>query len=59
MTQEFECSTYNKRDLFLNNQQRLAIGDLDFSVCEKRLELQHPNVAFFDVAFLGNPRKEY
>ncbi len=51
MTQEFEWSTYDKRDLFLNKQQLLAIGDRNFPHREKRLELQHPNVAFFNVGF--------
>lgn len=58
MTQEFEWSTYDKRDLFLNKQQLLAIGDRNFPHREKRLELQHPNVAFFNVAFGHLPRKD-
>ncbi|MBS0153414.1 MAG: NADH-quinone oxidoreductase subunit NuoI [Nitrospira sp.] len=59
MTQEFEWSTYDKRDLFLNKQQLLAIGDRNFSVRERRLEFQHPNVAFFNVAFQDNRPKEF
>lgn len=55
MTQEFEWSVYDKRHLFLNKEQLLAIGDRNFSVREKRLELQHPNVAFFNVAFPDSP----
>jgi NADH-quinone oxidoreductase subunit I len=59
MTQEFEWSTYNKRDLFLNKQQLLAIGDRNFTHRERRLEFQHPNVAFFNVAFLDSPQKTF
>jgi NADH-quinone oxidoreductase subunit I len=51
MTQEFEWSVYDERNLFLNKQQLLALGDRGFPIREKRLELQHPNVAFFNVAF--------
>jgi NADH-quinone oxidoreductase subunit I len=58
MTQEFEWSTYDKQDLFPNKQQLLAIGDRNFPYREKRLELQHPNVAFFNVALPGSPQKE-
>ncbi|MFO0699607.1 MAG: NADH-quinone oxidoreductase subunit NuoI [Nitrospira sp.] len=59
MTQEFEWSTYDKRDLLLNKQQLLAIGDRNFHVHEKRLELQHLNVAFFNVAFRGSPQNTF
>ena len=45
MTREFEWAVYDKRQLHLNKQQLLAIGDRSFPVREKRLELQHPNVA--------------
>jgi NADH-quinone oxidoreductase subunit I len=58
MTREFEWSVYDKRDLFLNKPQLLAIGDRSFPVREKKLELQHPNVAFFNVAFQHLPQKE-
>jgi NADH-quinone oxidoreductase subunit I len=47
MTREFEWSVYDKRQLHLNKEQLLAIGDRSFPVREKQLELQHPNVAFF------------
>lgn len=57
MTREFEWSVYDKRDLFLNKHQLLAIGDRNFPAREKRLEFQHPNVAFFNVAFPGQPEK--
>ena len=36
----------------------LAIGDRSYPVREKRLEFQHPNVAFFNVAFKNLPPKE-
>lgn len=58
MTQEFEWSTYDKRDLLLNKQQLLAIGDRNFPVRERKLEFQHPNVAFFNVAFGHIPQKD-
>lgn len=58
MTRDFEWPTYDKRDLFLNKQQQLAIGDRNFPHREKHLELQHPNVAFFNVALPGSPQKE-
>jgi NADH-quinone oxidoreductase subunit I len=45
MTREFEWSVYDKRDLLLNKEQLLALGDRAFPVREKRLEFQHPNVA--------------
>ena len=38
-------------------EQLLAIGDRSFPVREKQLELQHPNVAFFNVAFKHLPQK--
>ncbi len=47
----------DKRHLYLNKEQLLAIGDRAFPVREKRLELQHPNVAFFNVAFTHLPPK--
>jgi NADH-quinone oxidoreductase subunit I len=58
MTQEFEWSIYDKRNLFLNKKQLLAIGDRNFPVRERRLEFQHPHVAFFNVAFPGSPQKD-
>ncbi len=58
MTREFEWAVYDKRQLHLNKQQLLAIGDRSFPVREKRLELQHPNVAFFNVTFTHLPQKE-
>ncbi|MGE0277793.1 MAG: NADH-quinone oxidoreductase subunit NuoI [Nitrospiraceae bacterium] len=58
MTREYEWSVYDKRDLQLNKQQLLAIGDRAFPVREKPIELQHPNVAFFNVAFHNHPQKE-
>jgi NADH-quinone oxidoreductase subunit I len=35
----------------------VAIGDRSFPVREKRLELQHPNVAFFNIPFKHVPQK--
>ena len=57
MTQEYEWSVYDKQNLFLNKQQLLAIGDRSFPNREKCLELQHSNVAFFNVAFHNQPEK--
>jgi NADH-quinone oxidoreductase subunit I len=57
MTREFEWAVYDKRDLQLNKEQLLAIGDRSFPVREKRLELQHRNVAFFNVTFKDLPQK--
>jgi NADH-quinone oxidoreductase subunit I len=58
MTQEYEWAVYDKRELLLNKQQLLAIGDRSFPNREKRLEFQHPNLALFNVAFPGQPAKE-
>jgi len=58
MTREYEWAVYDKRQLWLNKEQLLAIGDRSFPVREKNLELQHPNVAFFNVAFKHMPPKE-
>ena len=59
MTREYEWSVFDKRDLLLNKQQLLAIGDRSFPVREKRLEFQHPNVAIFNVAFHNHPAKDF
>ncbi len=59
MTQEFEWAVSNKRDLDLNKEQLLAIGERAFPVKEKRLEFQHPNVAYFNVSFKDIPEKEF
>lgn len=58
MTREYEWAVYDKRELLLNKQQLLAIGDRSFPNREKRLEFQHPNLAVFNVASLGQPPKE-
>ena len=58
MTREYEWAVYNKRELLLNKKQLLAVGDRSFPNREKRLEFQHPNVSFFNVAFPGQPLKE-
>ena len=50
---------YDKRDLHLNKEQLLAIGDRSFPKREKRLEFQHPNVAYFNVSFKDIPEKEF
>lgn len=57
MTPEYEWSVYDKRDLHLNKDQLLAIGDRNFPVREKRIEFQHPHVAFFNVMKKGYPAK--
>src|SRR2546427_7368482 len=38
MTTEYEWAKYNKRDLRLNKEQLLALGDRNFPVREKKLE---------------------
>ncbi|WP_447969175.1 NADH-quinone oxidoreductase subunit NuoI [Nitrospira sp. M1] len=58
MTREYEWAVYTKRDLFLNKEQLLAIGDRSFPKREKRIEFQHANLAFFNVAFPGQPLKD-
>lgn len=58
MTQEYEWAVYDKRELFLNKQQLLAIGDRSFPNKEKRIEFQHRNLAVFNVAFPGQPAKD-
>ena len=59
MTREYEWAVYDKRDLFLNKQQLLAIGDRAFQIREKRLEFQHPNLAVFNIASSNHPPKVY
>ena len=58
ITREYEWAVYNKRDFLLNKDQLLAIGDRSIQNREKRFEFQHPNVAYFNVAFPGQPLKE-
>jgi len=58
MTREYEWAVYDKRDLFLNKQQLLAIGDRTFLTREKRLEFQHPNLAVFNIAASNHPPKD-
>lgn len=58
MSQEYEWAVYDKRDLLLCKEQLLAIGDRAFPVREKPLEFQHPNVAYFNVAFHHLPPKD-
>jgi NADH-quinone oxidoreductase subunit I len=59
MTREYEWSVSDKRDLLLNKQQLLALGDRSFPTREKRLEFQHLNVAVFNVAFHNHPPKQF
>jgi NADH-quinone oxidoreductase subunit I len=59
MTREFEWSVYNKRDLLLNKEQLLALGDRSFPVKEKRIEFQHLNVAVFNVGMHNHPPKDF
>ncbi len=59
MTREYEWSVYDKRDLFLDKQQLLSIGDRSFPIREKRLEFQHPHVAVFNVAKHNHPPKTF
>ena len=58
MTREYEWAVYDKRELLLNKQQLLAIGDRSFPNRGKRLEFQHPNLALFNVGFPGQRAKE-
>ena len=57
MTKEYEWSVYDKRDLFLNRQQLLAIGNRTFHTREKRLEFQHLNFAVFNIPLPDHPSK--
>jgi NADH-quinone oxidoreductase subunit I len=57
MTKEYEWAVYDKRDLLLNKQQLLAIGDRTFLTREKRLEFQHPNLAVFNISSFNHPSK--
>lgn len=57
MTKEYEYATYDKRNLKLNKEQLLAIGDRAFPVRETRVEFQHPHAAFFNTAKRGYPAK--
>jgi NADH-quinone oxidoreductase subunit I len=58
MTREYEWAVYDKRGLFLNKHQLLAIGDRTFPTREKRLEFQHPNLAVFNIAASNHPPKD-
>ena len=58
MTKEYEWAKYNKRDLYLNKEQLLALGDRNFPVREKKLEFQHPNVAYFNIGHKNLPPKD-
>ena len=59
MTQEYEWAVYDKRQLHLNKEQQLlAMWEIEiFPLREKRLEFQHPNVAYFNVGFKQIPAK--
>lgn len=57
MTPEFEFSTYDKRNLNLDKEQLLAIGDKAFPDRAAPVEFQHPHAAFFNVAKRGYPAK--
>ncbi len=57
MSSEYEWAVYDKRSLRLNKEQLLTIGDRAFPVREKRVELQHPHAAFFNVGKSGYPAK--
>ncbi len=57
MTREYEWAVSDKRDLFLDKQQLLAIGDRTFRTREKRLEFQHLNLAVFNVSASNHPPK--
>jgi NADH-quinone oxidoreductase subunit I len=57
MTKEYEYATYDKRNLMLNKEQLLGIGDRAFPVRETRVEFQHPHAAFFNEAKRGYPAK--
>ncbi|TLY19017.1 MAG: NADH-quinone oxidoreductase subunit I [Nitrospirae bacterium] len=58
MTREYEWAKYNKRDLYLDKEQLLALGDRNFPVREKKLEFQHPNVAYFNIGYKNLPPKD-
>lgn len=58
MTSEYEYATYDKRDLMLDKEKLLEIGDHAFPVREKRIEFQHGHVATFNIGRLGYPTKE-
>ena len=57
MTKEYEWARYNKRDLLLDKPQLLALGDRNFPEREKKLEFQHPNVAYFNIGHQNLPPK--
>lgn len=57
MTKEFAWARYNKRDLRLDKPQLLALGDRNFPEREKKLEFQHPNVAYFNIGHKNLPSK--
>jgi len=52
-----EWARYNKRDLCLNKEQLLALGDRNFPEREKKLELQHHTVATFNIGHKNLPPK--
>ncbi len=55
MTTEYEWSVYNKRDLRLNKDQLLALGDRNFPTREEKIEHQHHNVTFFNIGHQNLP----
>ncbi len=57
MTTEFEYATFDKRNLRLNKEQLLAIGDRAYPVREKRIEFQNSHAATFNIARSGYPAK--
>jgi NADH-quinone oxidoreductase subunit I len=57
MTKEYEWAVYNKRDLRLDKDQLLAIGDRNFPEREKKIEHQHHNVATFNIGYKNFPPK--
>lgn len=57
MTAEYEWAVYDKRNLLLDKEQLLAIGDRAFPNREKRVQSQHPHAAYFNVGKTGYPAK--
>lgn len=57
MTKEFEYSTLDKRNLKLDKDRLLAIGDRAFPDREEPVEFQHPHAAYFNTARSGYPAK--
>lgn len=55
MSKFYEYSTYNKRDLILNKQKMLEMGDRAFPVRQKRFDISKKHLNIFNLGKKGFP----